>query len=67
MSPLLQMHVALLALSSRFVTAWQDGKFTAFFLYFELYFIIDLFYFIFYCDCFGNSNCLFLRFNFNFL
>ena len=42
MGPLLQMHVALLALGSSFVTACQDGKFTAyFFSFFELYFIID--------------------------
>ena len=45
MSPLLQMHVALLALSSSFVTACQDGKFTAFF-FFILNFILSLIYFI---------------------
>lgn len=46
MGPLLQMNIALLALSSSLVTACQDGKFTAFFFSFFLNFISSLIYFI---------------------
>ena len=45
MGPLLQMHIALLALGSSLVTACQDGKFTACFFLF-LNFFSSLIYFI---------------------
>ena len=70
MARLLQMYVALSALSFDFVTACQDGKFAAF-----LHFVISLLYLfifffivitvIFYRVCFAFSICLFLCFNFD--
>lgn len=71
MARLLEMYVALAALSFDFVTTCQDGKFAAF-----LHFVICLFYLfiffffiviivIFYCVCFDFLIQLFLRFNFD--
>lgn len=60
MGSLFQMHVALLALGSSFVTACQDGKFTAFFFAF-LNFILSLIAFVleitvvYFCSLTSNS------------